>query len=75
MAHGLEIAAHDAEDHVDLASFFRNCGNDCVKRALAGGHAIGVADLGGEALATVLQRDAGLWRDDANAERVKNRNL
>jgi hypothetical protein len=63
----LHVAAHHAEAHLRLAVAGQEAGDDGVERPLAARHHVGVA-AEREAMAAVLQADAGARHHDAAAE-------
>lgn len=73
LAHGLIMAAHDAEGHDRAAGFGHHAGDDRVHRPLVRRDAVGMAALEAETEAAILQHDAGLAGENARAEALEGR--
>ena len=73
MALRLHMAAHHAKAQQRLCGARDETGNDGVKRAFARADAIWMGGIQCEAMAAILQRDAGIGHHDASAEAVKIR--
>lgn len=77
MALGLHVAAHDAEDRVQniVRAVGEEGGNDGVVGALVGSEVVGMRRVEGEARATVLEREAAAFWDDAAAKTTVGRTI
>ena len=64
----LHVAAHHPEAHLRLAVFHQETGNDGVKGPLASRHHVRMCWVDAEAVAAVLQADAGARHHHAAAE-------
>ena len=73
VAHGLVIAAHHAEGHFRAAVAGDHARDDRVQRALFRGDHVGMTALQREALAAIVEDDAGVRRNEAGAEAVEDR--
>src|SRR5258705_11604064 len=70
MTLGLHVGAHDAEAHQRLTVLRDECGNDGVKRALAGTHLVRMTRLQAEAEAPVMKTDTRIGHDHTGSESV-----